>query len=83
MHGVLLDIPRLCRALAIPGDIASQFIEAEKNKRYIDRLDEVKHISNQISDVLRSYLYLKNRNASNELIASIYLVDRNWPYMTI
>jgi hypothetical protein len=28
----LLDIPRLCRALALPGEIASQFIEAEKTK---------------------------------------------------
>jgi hypothetical protein len=41
----LLDIPRLCRALALPGEIASQFIEAEKSKTYLDGLDKVKYLA--------------------------------------
>jgi hypothetical protein len=63
-------MPRLCRALALPGDIASQFIEAEKTKTYIDGLDKVKHLTNEISGVLGTYLRVENKNnISNQLIA--------------
>jgi hypothetical protein len=39
----LLHIPRLCRALAIPGELAENFIEADKTKQYIQGLDEIKN----------------------------------------
>jgi hypothetical protein len=69
-YGELLDIPRLCRALALPGEIASQFIEAEKSKTYLDGLDKVKHVTNEISSVLGIYLNLQNNNnISNQPIA--------------
>jgi hypothetical protein len=49
----LLDIPRLCRALAVPGELAEQFIEAsDKPKEYLDGLDKLCHITNQISAIL-------------------------------
>ena len=38
----LLDIPRLCRALAVPGDIAEQFIAASDTKRIPGRSRESK-----------------------------------------
>jgi|GEM_PF-936099 hypothetical protein len=53
----LLDIPRLCRALAVPGELAEQFIEAsDKPKEYLDGLDKVSQITNQISTILNDYL---------------------------
>jgi hypothetical protein len=63
-----LDIPRLCRALAIPGEIASQFIEAGKSRVYIDGLDNVKRLSNGISEILSGYLY--ERDDIKHLVAS-------------
>ena len=65
----LLDIPRLCRALAIPGELAEQFVEANKTKQYTDGL--VTQSTNQIADILQSYFfYLQNDNGKNKLIAS-------------
>jgi hypothetical protein len=66
----LLDIPRLCRALAIPGEIASQFLEAENSKMYLYGLDKVKYTTDQISDVLGEYLSVKHNKSSKLLIAS-------------
>jgi hypothetical protein len=49
----LLDIPRLCRALAITGELAEQFIEAcDTPKEYLDGLDKLCHITNQVSTIL-------------------------------
>ena len=46
----LLDIPRLCRALAVPGKLAEQFLEANNLKQYTDGLDLLTHFTNQIAD---------------------------------
>ena len=64
----LLDIPRLCRALAIPGELAEHFVEADKTKQYTDGLDVVKHFTNQIANILQRQIYFENNN--NQLIAS-------------
>ena len=72
----LLDIPRLCRALAVPGELAEQFVEANKTKQYTDGLDVVTHSTNQIADILQKYFFYphnnnnKNNNNNNHLIAS-------------
>jgi hypothetical protein len=72
----LLDIPRLCRALAVPGELAEQFVEANKTKQYTDGLDVVTHSTNQIADILQKYFFYphnnnnKNNNNNNQLIAS-------------
>lgn len=66
----ILDIPRLCRALAIPGELAENFIKAGRpEQRYTaeDELDKVQYlpIINQIVQTLQRYLYLKNSNEGN------------------
>ena len=72
----LLDIPRLCRALAVPGELAEQFVEANKTEQYTDGLDVVTHSTNQIADILQKYFFYphnnnnKNNNNNNHLIAS-------------
>lgn len=76
----ILDIPRLCRALAIPGELAENFVKASRLKQqYVaeDELDEVQNlpIINQIVQTLQNYLYLKNSNqgdidSKSNLIAS-------------
>ena len=76
----ILDIPRLCRALAIPGELAENFIKAGRpEQQYIaeDELDKVQYlpITNQIVQALQRYLYLKNNvencnNSKNNLIVS-------------
>lgn len=66
----ILDIPRLCRALAVPGEIAEQFIEADKPKSYVDGLDKLSQISNQISVILNNYAKDSSNNlAKTELTA--------------
>ena len=79
----ILDIPRLCRALAIPGELAENFIKAGRLERQYaarDELDRVQYlpIINQIVQTLQRYLYLKNNvengnnnnNSKNNLIVS-------------
>jgi hypothetical protein len=78
----ILDIPRLCRALAIPGELAENFIKAgrlEQQYAARDELDKVQYlpIINQIVQTLQRYLYLKNNvengnnnNSKNNLIVS-------------
>lgn len=51
----LLDISRLCRALAVPGELAEQFIEAERPKHYIDGLEKISYMTKQISTILDNY----------------------------
>jgi hypothetical protein len=75
-----LDIPRLCRALAIPGELAENFIRAGRPEQQYtaeDELDKVQYlpIINQIVQTLQRYLYLKNKfengnNSKNNLIVS-------------
>ena len=57
-----LDMPGLCRALAIPGEIASHFIEAGKSRAYIVGLDNVKRLTNEISEILTGYIYERDNN---------------------
>jgi hypothetical protein len=76
----ILDIPRLCRALAIPGDLAENFIKASRlEQQYAaeDELGKVQNlpIINQLVQTLQRYLYLKNNvengnNSKNDLIVS-------------
>src|SRR5918994_6530477 len=80
----ILDIPRLCRALAIPGELAENFIKAgrlEQQYAARDESDKVQYlpIINQIVQTLQKYLYLKNNvengngnnnNSKNNLIVS-------------
>ena len=76
----VLDIPRLCRALAIPGELAENFIKAdglEQQYTAKDELDQVQYlpIINQIVQTLQRYLYLLNsnqgnNNSKNDLIVS-------------
>jgi hypothetical protein len=77
----ILDIPRLCRALAIPGELAENFIKAgrlEQQYAARDESDKVQYlpIINQIVQTLQRYLYLKNNvengnnNSKNNLIVS-------------
>jgi hypothetical protein len=76
----ILDIPRLCRALAIPGDLAENFIKAstlEQQYTAEDELGKVQNlpIINQIVQTLQRYLYLKinvenGNNSKNDLVVS-------------
>ena len=77
----ILDIPRLCRALAIPGELAENFIRAGRPEQQYtaeDELDKVQYlpIINQIVQTLQRYLYLKNdvengnNSSKNSLIVS-------------
>jgi len=76
----ILDIPRLCRALAIPGELAENFIKAGKSEQQYapeDELYKVQYlpIINQIVQTLQGYLYLKNNDGNgnsnnNNLIVS-------------
>ena len=74
----ILDIPRLCRALAIPGELAENFIKAGKfEQQYAaeDESDKVQYLPviNQIVQTLQRYLYLKNNDGNennSNLIAS-------------
>jgi hypothetical protein len=77
----ILDIPRLCRALAIPGELAENFIKAGKFEQQYAAEDELYKVQylpviNQIVQTLQRYLYLKNNdrnennNNNNNLIVS-------------
>jgi hypothetical protein len=74
----ILDIPRLCRALAIPGELAENFINAGKSEQQYaaeDESDKVQYLPviNQIVQTLQRYLYLKNNDGNennSSLIAS-------------
>jgi hypothetical protein len=66
----ILDIPRLCRALAVPGELAENFLNASKLKQQHtphDELDKVQYhpIVNQIVQTLQRYLYLRNNNGND------------------
>jgi hypothetical protein len=76
----ILDIPRLCRALAIPGELAENFIKAgrlEQQYTAKDELDKVQYlpIINQVVQTLQGYLYLKNNNQGNYNIKSNLIVS--------
>jgi len=63
----ILDIPRLCRALAIPGELAANFIKAGKPEQEYSGDDELYKVQylpiiNQIVQTLQRYFYLKNND---------------------
>ena len=73
----ILDIPRLCRALAIPGELAENFIKAGKPEREYTSEDELNKmqflpIINDIIQTLQGYFNLKNNvgreNNNNSLV---------------
>jgi hypothetical protein len=72
----ILDIPRLCRALAIPGELAENFIKAgnlEQQYTARNELDKVQYLP--IIHALQGYLYLDNlivSNPSNNQKEAIY-----------
>jgi hypothetical protein len=62
----ILDIPRLCMALAIPGELAENFIRAgklEQQHAARNELDKVQYLP--IVHTLQRYLYLNNLIVSN------------------
>ena len=66
----ILDIPRLCRALAVPGELAENFINAGKPEQQYtpqDELDKIQYppIVNQIVQTLQRYLYFRNNNGND------------------
>lgn len=61
MH--LLDIPRLCRALAIPGKIAENFVEFKTTKEHTGRLNDLEDLTNKIAYTLESYVRHENGNS--------------------
>src|SRR5919197_1179945 len=76
----VLDIPRLCRALAIPGELAENFVKAGKPEQQYTSADESDNVQylpiiNRIVQTLQRYVYLKNHegnenNNNNNLIVS-------------
>jgi hypothetical protein len=61
----ILDIPRLCRALAIPGELAENFIKAGKPQGEYTSEDELNKVQfvpiiNDIIRTLQGYFHLKN-----------------------
>jgi hypothetical protein len=72
----ILDIPRLCRALAIPGELAENFIKAGRlGQQHAARneLDKVQYLP--IVHTLQRYLYLNHlivSNPSNNQKEAIY-----------
>ena len=78
----ILDIPRLCRALAIPGELAENFIKAgklEQQHAARDGLDKVQYlpIINQIVQTLQRYLYLKNNVEDDDNNSKYNLIVSN------
>jgi hypothetical protein len=57
-----LDIPRLCRALAVLGKIAENFIEHKKVKQHTESLSDLGYLPNKIVHNLEKYV--KNENGS-------------------
>jgi hypothetical protein len=75
----ILDIPRLCRALAIPGELAENFIKASRLEQQYAAEDELDKVQNLPIDrkvqTLQRYLHLNNNiengnDSENNLIVS-------------
>jgi len=71
-YGRLLDIPRLCRALAVPGQLAENFIKTDsKAEQYAaGELYKIQYPINQIVQTLQRHFYFKNDDDNNNLIIS-------------
>ena len=75
----ILDIPRLCRALAIPGELAENFIKAGKSEQQYAPEDESNKVQyppivNLIVQTVQRHLYLRinneNLDNNNNLVVS-------------
>jgi hypothetical protein len=78
----ILDIPRLCRALAIPGELAENFIRAGKSEHGYaadNELDRVQYLPaiNKIVGNLQRYLYLKNNDGNDNNTNNSNLITSN------
>jgi hypothetical protein len=75
----ILDIPRLCRALAIPGELAENFINAGKSQPVESESDKVQYlpIINKIVENLQRYLYLKNNDGNDNNTNNSNLIISN------
>jgi hypothetical protein len=71
-----MDIPRLCRALAVPGELAEQFVEANKTKQYTDGLDAVTHSTHQMADILQSDFFVCTMTMAKIIIIIISLLHQ-------
>jgi hypothetical protein len=58
----VLDIPRLCRALAVPGKIAENFIVDKKVKQHTESLNDLEYLTNKIVRTLEKYVKDENGN---------------------
>ena len=68
-----MDIPRLCRALAVPGQLAENFIKTDsKAEQYAaEELYKIQAPINQIVQTLQRHFYFKNdEDDNNNLIIS-------------
>jgi hypothetical protein len=74
-----MDIPRLCRALTVPGELAEQFVEANKTKQYIGGLDVVTHSTNQIADILQSDFFICTMTMAKSL--KLYVAIPTFPFL--
>ena len=65
-----MDIPRLCRALAVPGQLAENFIQTDgKAEQYL--AEELYKTQYQIVQTLQRHFYFKNdEDDNNNLIIS-------------
>jgi hypothetical protein len=63
----LLDIPRLCRALAIPGQLAENFIKTDgKAEQYAaGQLSKIQYPIDQIVQTLQRHFHFKNDDDDN------------------
>src|SRR5713226_6413910 len=58
----VLDIPRLCRALALPAKIAENFIEDKKVKPHTESLNDLGYLTNKIVHTLEEFVKNENGN---------------------
>src|SRR5918998_5818874 len=88
----ILDIPRLCRALAIPGELAENFIKASRlEQQYAaeDESDKVQYlpIIDRIVQTLQKYLYLNNNieldSNSNLIVSNLSNIQKDAIYTDI
>jgi hypothetical protein len=78
----ILDIPRLCRALAIPGELAENFINAGKSQQGYaveSESDKVQYLPviNKVVENLQRYLYLKNNDGNDNNTNNSNLITSN------
>jgi hypothetical protein len=87
----VLDLPRLCRALAIPGELAENFIKAGKSEEQYtseDEFDKTQYpLLYQIVENLQRYFYMKSdddtNNSTNLVAPSLSISQKEAIYTDI